>query len=111
MTKYEIFTDRFEFRAGARLQNWTSGEVFDEYQAGTANCPKLECSFDRLEDAVAEFEKNYKDSGRTWAEATNVHWLLIGEVAFLEENEYDDDGDFVQGGDIIDFSAEPYESR
>lgn len=110
MKKYEIFTDRFEFRAGAkaRLYAVTADEVFDDYLATCDTCPKLESSFDNLSDAISEFNKNYRNWGRTWAEKGFVNWLLVGEVAYIQEMEYDENGDFDQGGDVIDFSAADY---
>lgn len=111
MTMYEIKTDRFEFSNPKK--HWTSQTVDDiiEMYLGLYECnsPKLEAGFESLEEAKAEFESHYRNYGNTrettgWA---GMH-LLVGEIAFLEENEYDEDGEFDQGGDWIDWSVEPY---
>lgn len=43
-------------------------------------------------------------------ENLNSYAQVVGEIAFLEENEYDEDGEFDQGGDWIAWSVEPYTS-
>ena len=111
MTKYEIRTDRFEFSNSKK--SWTSQTADDiinlYHNPYECNSPKLEASFESLEEAKAEFESHYRNYGNTremtgWA---GTH-LLVGEIAFLEENEYDEDGEFDQGGNWINWSVEPY---
>ena len=111
MTKYEIKTDSFEF-SNSR-ESWpsqTADDIIDLYHSPYEyNSPKLEASFESLDEAKAEFESNYRNYGSTrevvgWA---GMH-LLIGEIAFLEKNAYDEDGEFDQGGDWIAWSVEPY---
>jgi len=112
MTKFEIQTDHFELRFGKSkdsIPEMSGAEVFNSYQMGSANCPTLEASFDTLEEAQAEFAKNYANYGITRAEKSNVFWLLRGDVAWIEENEYDEDGEFIQGGWTHNVSAEGYE--
>lgn len=111
MTKYEIKTDRFEFRFGKSKDSvpaMSAGEIFDEYLNLDGNCPELKASYDTLEDARAAFVKHYANYGTTYAQASNVFWLLLGDVAWIEENEYNEYGEFEQGSDIHDFSAEAY---
>lgn len=111
-TRFEIKTDSFEFRFGKSKDSipaMTADEVFDTYQMESANDPTLEASFDTLEEAQAEFSKNYSGYGTTYAEKGFTFWLLRGKVAWIEENEYDEDGEFDQGGCTYDFSAEAYE--
>lgn len=111
MTKYEIYTDRFEFSShGKSWPSQTVDDIIDLYYGPyVCNNPKLEASFDSLEEAKAEFESHYRNYGSTreasgWAGG----FLLVGEIAWLEENEYDEDGDFDQGGGWLDWSVEPY---
>lgn len=114
MIKYEIKTDTFEFRFGTSknsIPSMTAEEVFEEYQSGSSNCPELVGSFDSLEDAEKAFSRFYANYGRTWAERGFCFWLLRGDVAWIEENEYDDDGEFDQGGVTYDVSAEAYEAE
>ena len=111
-TRFEIKTDNFEFRFGTSADSipaMTADEVFNEYLSGGANDPTLEVSFDTSEEAKAEFNRNYANYGRAHAERGYTFYLLRGEVAWIEENEYDEDGEFVQGGITYDFSAESYE--
>ncbi len=110
MTKYEIKRDDFEFRFGTHkgtIPSMTAQEVFDEYLSGSANDPEIVESFDS-EDEAREALKAH--TGRTWAEHGNVFWLLRGEVYFIEVSTYDEDGEFDQGGDILDIAAEGYDA-
>ena len=118
MNKFEIKTDSFEFRFGTSRDSipaMSAAEIFETYQIGdttiTSNSldPDRVASFDTLEEARAAFAKNFADYGRTRAERGRVFWLLRGELAWIEENEYTEDGDFDQGGVTYDVSAEAYE--
>ena len=114
MTKFEIKTDSFEFRFGTSKHSipaMTADEVFDTYQIESANDPTLEASFDTLEEAQAEFSKHSSGYGTTYAEKGFTFWLLRGKVAWIEENEYDENGEFNQGGSVVEFSAEGYEEE
>lgn len=118
MTKFEIKTDSFEFRFGRSRESvpaMSADEIFDTYLSCddriTSNSldPVLEASFDSLEEAKSEFAKNYANYGCTRLEHGSVLWLLCGELAWIESNEYDDDGEFDQGGETFAVSAEAYE--
>lgn len=113
MTRFEIRTDRFEFsfkRYKASIPAATPDEIWDWYQQESANDPKLRASFDTLEEAQAVFRDQYASYGSTRAErAFGNTWLLVGDLAWIEENSYTEDGDFDQGGDVYDVSAEGYE--
>jgi len=113
MKKYEIKTDRFEFRFGtgkSSVPTMSEQEIFDAYLAESANCPVVQDSFDRIQDAVRAFEEDHWDEyGDTYYEQGSTFALLVGRVAWIEENEYDEDGEFIQGGNVWTFSAEPYE--
>lgn len=108
MTKYEICTAGFEIRCGTKrnsIPSYTEWELFDE---ANECCYDVVASFDTEEDAVEFFNKNYKDYGRTWVEHGSVFWLLVGCVAWIEVNNYDDNGEFDSGDSVIALSAEPY---
>ena len=114
MIKYEIKTDRFEFRFGTSKRSvptLSAEEVFEEYQRQGETCPQIEGSFDSLEDARKAFTRTYANYGRTWAERGFCFWLLLGYLAWIEENEYDDDGEFYQGDVTYDVSAMRYEAE
>ena len=110
MKKYEIMTDNFELRLGRTddARELTAADVFTEYQEEDANAPALVESFDNIDEARAAFRAHYANYGSTRAVRGEAGWLLLGQVAFLIENEYDEDGDYDQGGDIWEYSAEPY---
>lgn len=110
MKKYEIFTDHFELRLGRTrdARSLTPGEVFDEYRMEDANAPHLEASFNTAEEAMAEFNANYANRKNTDPVRGVVGWLLYGNVAFIEINEYDEDGEYDQSGDVLAFSAGGY---
>ena len=111
MKKFEIMTDNFEFSFFGKqsVPACTPEDILEWYWQGTSNEPQLKASFESLEEARAEFEKYYATYGKTrlvpW---TGKQYLLTGELAWIEENEYDDDGEFVYGLDIDDYSAEGY---
>ena len=114
MRKYEIYTDTFEFRFGkskSSIPAMSMSDIWMEYNCQSSNDPVRVASFDNLEDAMAFFRENYADYGRTWAEKGNVWWLLRGQVAWLDGNEYTEDGGFDQGGDLYECSAEAYEKE
>lgn len=110
MKKYEIMTDNFELRLGRTddARELTAADVFTEYQDEDANAPVLVESYDNIDEARAAFRAHYANYGSTRAVRGVAGWLLLGQVAFLIENEYDEDGDYDQGGDIWEYSAEPY---
>lgn len=117
MRKYAIYTDSFEFRFGKykdSIPAMTGYEILQTYLSCdtriTSNSldPHLGASFDTLEEARAEWEKNYKNYGYTSAQKGSILWLLCGDLAYLEANDYTEDGDFDQGGELYEFSAEAY---
>ena len=117
MTKFEIKTDSFEFRMGTRrsaIPSMSADEIMDTYFSCddriTSNSldPEQRESFCDENEAREFFKANYGNYGRTSLEHGNTQYLLRGEIAWIEENEYDEDGEFDQGGAVIEFSAEPY---
>lgn len=113
MRKYEIYTDSFEIKFG-RLESSipaTDAEtVFRWYLNELDDNRRLRASFETLEEAQAEFGKAYSDYGRTYPTRGVASWLLCGELAWIEENEYTDDGDFDQNIAYHDVSAQGYAS-
>jgi hypothetical protein len=111
MTKYEIVTDQFEMKLGTcrDSRSLTSRDVFDEGWALDGSCPRTVASYEDRDAALAAFRTDWADYGSTDAQRSYYGgWLLTGRIARLVVNEYDDDGEFDQGGDVIEFSAEPY---
>ena len=119
MIKYEIYTDHFEFRMGNIKQlipDMGANAIFDTYESCddriTSNflCPRLEASFPPGEDVAVwdEWNKNYANYGRTRLVRNNSQYLLVGELAWLEQVAYDEDGEFEQSYGILACSIEPY---
>lgn len=110
--KYEIWTDRFEIRIGRTedARTMTEREVFDEYLAEDANNPHLAGTFDTQEEAEEHFKRYFANYGTSRAVRGTAGWLLVGQVAYLQADEYDEDGEYIQGGDILMTSSEAYEA-
>lgn len=114
MIKYEIYTDSFEFRFGkdkSSIPDATADDIWEWYTEESCQCPEMVGSFDRREDAKAAFNKYYANYGETHAENGNVFWLLRGRVAWIEVNNYDNNGEFDCGVDVIGLSAEPHKGE
>lgn len=117
--RWEIKTDSFEFRFGIRpdsVPTMSADEVFDTYQSCdtriTSNSidPTTVASYDTEEEAREEFSRNYANYGSTRAEKGMTIWLLHGELAWIEQVWYDDDGEFDQSM-VLEFSAEGYNAE
>ena len=107
MTKFEIRTDTHEFRLPrkARTISLTGGELFDDYRQSSVQDSEIRESFDSLEEARAAFSAHWASYGSTTLRTGNGSRYLYCEFAWIEENRYDDDGEFDQGGDVYDISA------
>lgn len=115
-TKFEIITDTFEFRFGRNeIPAMSADEIFETYQSCddriTSNSldPRREASFDTEAEAREAFERDWRDYGETHVSSASIGKLLCGRMAWIEVNEYDEDGEFDQGGDVLELSAEAYE--
>lgn len=117
MTKYDIKTDTFEFRfrRGLPIPAMSGSEILETYLSCddriTSNsiAPALEASFDSEEEAREAFRAGFAGYGATRRERSFAGLpLLTGTIAFIERNEYDEDGEFDQGGEILDYSAEAF---
>lgn len=111
MFRYELKHDRFELRIGKSensIPTTTPDEVFDAYLAGTANCPETLNSFATDYEALQALSTC---SPTTSARPGVASGLLVGDLYYVELNEYDENGEFDQGGDILRFAAEGYISK
>ena len=112
MTQYEIRTDHFEFRFGKHkgsIPAATGDMIFAWYMEETLGDSRVVGSFDTLDEAREEFKKHYANYGSTRAQKGMVWWLLVGDLAWIEENTYTEDGDFDYGGEVYDVSAQAYD--
>ena len=117
--KYEIKTDRFQFRFGTyreSIPTMSADEVFDTYQSCdtriTSNSldPTTEASYNTEEEAREAFRRDYANYASTVAEKGYTFWTLRGEIAWIEQVWYDDDGEFDQSI-VLEFSAEGYNAE
>lgn len=117
---FGIRTDHFELRMGSRrdrIPSMSAEEILDTHLSCddriTSNSidPTIEASFDTLEEARAEFALNYERYGCTDLRRASCGYILTGRLAWIEENQYDENGDFDQGGETYDLSAQPYEAE
>lgn len=96
MMKFELkectreikYKERFEIAAGCTANQ-------DDCES------KLIKSFDSKEDALEEL-KNYKTEINSFSSNTGTRYNVT--EYFVEEAEYDEDGDWIAGGDIWGFS-------
>ena len=110
MTKYEIMHDRFEFNDWTSKYSFptaTAEQIFDWYMNLADRCPNLVGSYATEEEAREAFQEC---RGSTSVTDGWVHALLVGDVYWIEINEYDEAGEFDQGGNVIAFSADGYVS-
>ena len=106
-TKYEVYTDRFEFRFGTykdSIPDLDENDICDLYWSRD-NDAKLFGSFDTKEEALEELSKFDPD---TYPQKGNCFWLLLGSVAWANEAEYTDDGEFDMAWPIGEFRCAPY---
>jgi len=113
MKKYEIMTANFEFRfsIGRPIPSQTADEIFDTYLDQADLNPHREAVYTDEAEALKAFSAEFGSYGYTREEKSyNGFPLLVGQLAYLEANIYDDDDDeFIQGDSILAFAAAPYE--
>ena len=95
-TKYVIYKDSIEIRYRDR-KNIKPGCVLDAFE----QYPEEVASFDTAEEA-REALKTYRSDVSKYSGAAGTYYLVTEYYA--EETRYDEDGDLVESGDILDFS-------
>ena len=102
MKKFDVYEENFEFRADLRSTGASAEQIWEWYQDADNRDPQLKGSFDSLEEARAELRhvQPYSSHQRGF-----VFWLVTGRLGWIEENEYDDDGEFDQMNCIWDISV------
>lgn len=96
MKKYEIRRNRIEVA-------WKNRKEIKEGISLTADSqePEIVESFDTLEDAKASLQK-YKSNIRELSGVAGKYYLV--EEYYIEENSYDEDEEWVEGGNVLEFS-------
>lgn len=105
MKKYEIMEERFEFRQGRAGEAWTVEDIEKEYFRGDFGNGRYIGEYESKEEAYAEFAKCEAETSESQG---YIHKLLTGTAYLLWENEYDNDGEFIQGAPI-ELKVEPFE--
>lgn len=117
MTRYDIVTDHFEIslndrRTAAYHAHIRHGLTADEILTlctQADNGQHVIESYSELDAARFALERTWKPKASTRLQRSFAGIpLLVGDYYAIEENDYDDDGEWVGGGDIWDYAMEPY---
>ena len=94
---------KFELRKNSIEVSWKNRKTIKEGITTTQDdqYPEIVSSFDNLEDAKNELQK-YKSNIRELSGGAGKYYLI--EEYYIEENTYDKDGEWLEGGDIWEFS-------
>jgi hypothetical protein len=98
MKKFEIRknTAEYSFRKRKNIHTGCTTEQQDQY-------PEVVEDFDGLEEAKEALKKYNSDIRKT---SGNVGTLYEVTEYYIEENVYDEDGEWISGGDIWEFANE-----
>lgn len=109
---FRAWRDSFEFktRHGA---GWSTKDIKDAYLALPANAPELLGRFETLAEAQQAIRDDFGNPMCSTSEQRgSVGWLLVGQLVYVSEDEYDVDEDgeeyFSQEICTHDFFAEAY---
>jgi hypothetical protein len=99
MKKFELFKNDIEI-------NWRDKDkIVEGCTMEQGDCdPELIKSFDNKDEALKEL-KNYKTDIRELSGNLGKYYEIT--EYYIQENTYDEDGDFVEGGDVWEFSQMP----
>ena len=94
---------KFELRKNSIEVSWKNRKTIKEGITTTQDdqYPEIVSSFDNLEDAKNELQK-YKSNIRELSGGAGKYYLI--EEYYIEENTYDKDGEWLECGDIWEFS-------
>lgn len=101
--KYRVLTDSYEFRFFKGKERITADDIIDMYLDLTWSYPQIKAEFE-TEDEALEYLKEYEPTSARWVEWNVPKYLLVGELAYVEKVELDDDGEF-WCGEIIEFKV------
>lgn len=106
---YEIREEECEIpvKRGERLPDVVSAqEIADRYFALTdfeSNVIERYDTLDEAREALKKFEKK----ASTYYYQNNGSRFFAVDIYYIEENEYDEDGDIISGGDVWECAASP----
>ena len=97
---------RFELMKNTIEINWKDkAKITEGCTLDQGDCdPELIKSFDNKDEALEEL-KNYKSDIRELKGNLGTYFEVT--EYYIVENTYDEDGDFVEGGDVWEFSQMP----
>lgn len=98
MKKIEVYKETAEISKDHK--NWTAAELEDAFDDLDKE-PELIGSFETYAEAKAFFDKEKKNC-RSYYQQGYAMPLVIFDVLWFEENEYDADGDFLKLCDMYD---------
>ena len=87
---------------------WSSDELWNALERGTWTDFQVDYSSDKLEEAEAAF-RGYIDRSNIRTHRDPLAHLLTADLICLMQNEYDEDGEFIQGEELRRY-AEPIEA-
>lgn len=108
MIKFDVYEENFEFRADLRRTGATAEQIWNWYQDADNRDPQRKGSFDSLEEARAELQHIHPYSSHQRGFALQ---LVVGRLGWIEENEYDEDGEFDQSIAIWDVEVADLEKE
>lgn len=106
MIKYDVYEENFEFRTDLRHTSATAEQIWGWYQDADNRDPQRIGSFDSIEEARAALRYIHPYSAHQRGFA---HWLVVGRLGWIEENEYDEDGEFDQSHRVWDVAVSSLE--
>lgn len=98
MKKIEVYKERVEILRDRK--EWTAAELKDAFDNMDQE-PALIGSFENYSQAKAFFDQE-KRNCRSYYRQGYVMPLVIFDVLWIEENEYDEDGDFLRSCEMYD---------
>lgn len=107
---FNAWRDAFEFRTRKGTE-WTANDIMDAYHSELSTDPELIGRFETLEEAKKAIRDDFgMPMCSTSEQRGNIGWLLVGQLVYISEDEYevDEDGeeDFSQEVCIHEFFAE-----
>lgn len=106
MIKYTVYCDRKELGYPTkRPEKWSSAEIIDAYNRESWLDPEILFSSENKSDAEKFFEEE-KPRCRSFLSKTVVGYVVVADILYLAEEEFDDEDEFLSA-DWIDIFAEP----
>lgn len=106
--KYEIRKGTFEFRPHSWLVPVTVDEIAEAYAQQDVYESETIATYDTREEAAEVMRRQYYHYANTRRLSSHGVSYLECTIVYIESNEYDEDEEWIGGGDMYDFIAVPY---